>query len=98
MSSNDLGEWVWLLIGLAGVIAVLVSPIVAAIKTALGERLPARYYPTVSVAVGIILAELVCWIQTQDYRQWLLVGVLAGLGASGLFALGKRAEMQAPRG
>ena len=95
-------EWLALVIGLAGGLAPIVSSLVAMVKTALGDRLPARYYPTVAVAIGITLAVFVSWISLGwptpiDWRVGLLVGTLAGLGAAKLFELGKARE-EVPHG
>ncbi len=83
MNPND-----WL--GLAGV--PLIVALVEALKAAF-PALPARFYPFVSMAVGIVLNLVLTWILGGDYRTAAIVGMAAGLGAAGLFSWSKAREI-----
>jgi hypothetical protein len=79
-------------VGLGGV--PLVMALVALVKTTIPD-LPARYFPAVSLVFGIIVNEALAWLLKTDWQVAVLVGVITGLASSGLFAIGKAAEVQA---
>ena len=85
-------DWVAFVVGMGGGLAPIVSALVAVIKTAGGEHLPSRYYPSIALAVGVAVAEFVAWVLATDPRLALLIGVVAGLTASELFRAGKATE------
>lgn len=90
MDVQVLANWLALMAGAAGALSTIVSGLMAFAKTTAGDALPARYYPTISVALGVAVAEFVpSVISVYTWREGLLIGVLAGLIASKLFDYGK---------
>lgn len=87
----DLSQWV----GLSGI--PLIQALVALVKTTI-PALPARYYPGVSIALGVALNEALAYLMQADYRTAAVVGVVAGLAASGLFTFGKAQELKSKSG
>jgi hypothetical protein len=73
--------------------------IMAGIKTALPDSFPSKYWPGVSVAVGIALSLAFGALTGGDWRLDAIVGMFAGLSASGLYAVGVASQQPpAPRG
>ncbi len=87
MDATAFAAWVATSLGIAATLAVIVSAAVAMIKSTLGDLLPARYYSTVAVAVGLLLAYLAIPLfdASQPVGLRLFYGFLGGLTASGLF-------------
>ena len=77
-------------VGLAGI--PLIQALVALIKTTC-PGLSARYYPAVSLTIGVALNLALAYLLEMDYGLAVLVGTVAGLGASRLFEYGKNREM-----
>lgn len=104
MDIQPFTDWLATVFGLALALAGIVSALIAAIKTGMGESLPARYYPVLAVAVGVLLAMVVALVLPADLRLTLgftlrlalFVGGIAGLMAAGLFAYGKGKEVVGP--
>lgn len=63
----------------------LVTGLVEVVKRALGEKLPTRFVPLLSVAVGAIVGLLVIQLTVTG----AVVGIVLGLGATGLWEFGK---------
>lgn len=97
MDGDLLKTWIVLIIGSALTLSPFVAGFVAAIKTALGTRLPDAYYPVVSVFVGTGLAYLFLpSVLSMALRDSLLAGGVAGLMASGLYTAGKAIDRAMP--
>ena len=77
------------LIGIGGVPFVI--GLVELVKRTF-PSLPARFYPAIAVLWGIILNVTLAAILTLDYGTQVVIGVVAGLGAAGLFGYGKQQE------
>jgi hypothetical protein len=77
------------LVGLAGV--PLVSALTAWIKMTF-PNLPGQYVPSVAIVWGVILNNALSLVLGTDWRVALLVGVVTGLAASGIYTAGKAAE------
>lgn len=71
--------------------AVLVAVILAPITTGIIEvvkqtlNIDKQYLPILSLLVGILVAVLIALGTGQDVVQFVLVGVIGGLSASGLY-------------
>lgn len=87
----NLAQWA----GLGGI--PLIQALVALVKTTI-PGLPARYYPGVSIVFGVALNEVLAYLIQADYRTAAVVGVVAGLAASGLFTFGKAQELKSKSG
>lgn len=48
-----------------------------------------RYYPLIALALGIIINVAIAYQTAGDYLLAVLVGIVAGLAASGLYSGGK---------
>lgn len=80
---------------------ILVAVTLVAIVTAVVEvlkrtfNIPARYLPIASIAVGILIALIMWPLSEYELYYMLVVGLIAGLAASGTFdalkAIGKKA-------
>lgn len=92
MNVEQFTSWLTVIIGMGLALAVLVSPLVAVIKRAANSHLPARYYPTVALAVGIVLGLFVGPRVGVDWQESLLIGAVAGYSAAKLFEYGKNKE------
>jgi len=75
------------LVGLAGV--PVVSALTAWVKTTMGNKLPDAYYPSVSIVWGVVLNVVLAVLLFTDWRASVIVGVVTGLAASGLYATAK---------
>ena len=81
---------------------ILVAITLVAIVTAVVEvlkrtfNIPKRYLPIVSIAVGILIAVIMWPLSEYELYYMLVVGLIAGLAASGTFdalkAIGKKEE------
>jgi len=76
-------------VGIGGV--PLVQALVALVKTSF-PGLSARYYPSVSVVFGVVVNLALAYLLESDYRIAVVVGVVTGLVASGLFDYAKQKE------
>lgn len=76
-------------VGLGGI--PIVQALVALFKTTF-PSFPARYYPSVSIVVGVILNEGLGYLLGTDPSTSAVVGLIIGLIASGLFQYGKSRE------
>ena len=71
--------------------AVLVAIILAPITTGIIEvvkqtlNVDTRYLPILSLLVGVLVAVAIAFGTGQDVVQFVLVGIVGGLGASGLY-------------
>lgn len=74
------------LIGLTGV--PLIVALVEAVKRVF-PGLEQRWYPLVALACGEGLNLALALTQGQDWRAALVLGLIAGLAASGLYSGGK---------
>lgn len=78
--------------------AVLVAAILAPITTGIIEvvkqtaNINKQYLPILSLLVGILVAVLIALGTDQDIVQFVLVGIVGGLGASGLYDQAKIKE------
>lgn len=79
---------------------ILVALTLVAIVTAVVEvvkktfKIPARYLPITSIVIGILIALIVWPLSTYELYYMIVVGLIAGLAASGTFdalkAVGKK--------
>ena len=76
--------------GLGGI--PLIQALVALVKT-MFPKFPARYYPGLSVAFGVLTNLGLAYLIGGDLRISAGVGVIAGLIAARLFDYGKRREL-----
>ena len=71
--------------------AVLVAVILAPLTTGIIEvvkqttSVDNKYLPLISLVVGVLVAVLIALGTGQDIVQYILVGVIGGLSASGLY-------------
>ena len=71
--------------------AVLVAVILAPLTTGIIEvvkqtlNIDARYLPILSLLVGVFVAVAIALGTGQDVVQFVLVGIVGGLSASGLY-------------
>ena len=71
--------------------AVLVAVILAPLTTGIIEvvkqtlNVDTRYLPILSLLVGVLVAVAIAFGTGQDVVQFVLVGIVGGLGASGLY-------------
>ncbi len=82
-------DWV----GLSGI--PLIQALVALVKTTM-PSLAASYYPSISIAWGVALNLLLAYLLQSDLRIAAVVGLVAGLAASGLFAIAKSPNKPSP--
>lgn len=71
-------------IGLAGV--PLIAALVQVAKAWVGEE---RYYPMMALALGLALNTGIALARHGDFPTAVLLGLVAGLAASGLYSQGK---------
>lgn len=76
-------------VGMGGI--PLIQALTALVKT-MWQRLPNKYIPGVSIAWGITLNIVLMQLTHVPYWQAVLVGVVAGLFASGLYRGAKAAS------
>ena len=104
MDVQPFTDWLATILGIAFALVGIVSALVAAIKTAAGESLPARYYPVLAVVVGVVVAIAIGMVMPDELRRAtglsfklaLVIGGVAGLMAAGLFSYGKTKEIVGP--
>lgn len=77
------------LIGIAG--APFVVALTQLVKATFPE-LKARWFPSIAVLWGIILNVVLSFILNTDKPTAIVIGVLTGLIAAGLYGAGKRGE------
>lgn len=71
--------------------AVLVAVILAPLTTGIIEvvkqtlNVDTRYLPILSLLVGVLVAVAIAFGTGQDVVQFVLVGIVGGLGSSGLY-------------
>jgi len=75
------------LINNAVLVAVILAPITTGIIEAVKQtaNIDKQYLPILSLLVGILVAVLIALGTDQDLVQFVLVGIIGGLGASGLY-------------
>ena len=68
-------------------VAVILAPITAGIIEVVKQTLNInnQYLPILSLLVGITIAVLIALGTGQDVAQFVLVGIVGGLSASGLY-------------
>ncbi len=71
-------------IGLAGV--PLIAALVQIAKSWVSDE---RYYPVIALAVGLTLNLGIAYARQSDLPTAVLLGLVAGLAASGLYSQGK---------
>ncbi|MDO8689655.1 MAG: hypothetical protein Q7R39_06540 [Dehalococcoidia bacterium] len=76
----ELGDFV----GLAGI--PLIAALVQVAKSWVDEE---RYYPALAIALGLILNLGIALARGADVPTAVILGVVAGLAASGLYSQGK---------
>ena len=71
----------------AVLVAVILAPLTTGIIQVVKQTfdINKRYLPAVSLLVGILIAVLLALGTGQDLVQYILVGVIGGLSASGLY-------------
>ena len=71
----------------AVLVAVLLAPLTTGIIEVVKQTLniDARYLPILSLLVGILVAVSIALGTGQDVVQFVLVGIVGGLSASGLY-------------
>lgn len=82
------------LINNAVLVAVILAPITTGIIEVVKQTLniDARYLPILSLLVGILVAVAIALGTGQDVAQYVLVGIVGGLSASGLYDQSKIKE------
>ena len=82
------------LINNAVLVAVILAPITTGIIEVVKQTLnvDARYLPILSLLVGILVAVAIALGTGQDVVQFILVGIVGGLSASGLYDQAKIKE------
>lgn len=82
------------LINNAVLVAVILAPITTGIIEVVKQTLNInnRYLPILSLLVGIFVAVAIALGTGQDVVQYILVGIVGGLSASGLYDQGKIKE------
>ena len=82
------------LINNAVLVAVILAPITTGIIEVVKQTLNInnRYLPILSLLVGIFVAVAIALGTGQDVVQFILVGIVGGLSASGLYDQGKIKE------
>lgn len=75
------------LINNAVLVAVILAPITTGIIEVVKQTLNInnRYLPILSLLVGIFVAVAIALGTGQDVAQYVLVGIVGGLSASGLY-------------
>ena len=75
------------LINNAVLVAVILAPITTGIIEVVKQTLNInkRYLPILSLLVGIFIAVAIALGTGQDVTQFVLVGIVGGLSASGLY-------------
>lgn len=75
------------LINNAVLVAVILAPLTTGIIEVVKQTLniDARYLPILSLLVGIFVAVAIALGTGQDVVQFVLVGIVGGLSASGLY-------------
>ena len=93
MNLEALTAFLAIVFGVGAALAPIVTALVALVKTTAADALPARYYPAVSVALGVLLAIGLVYVAPVSIGLTLqlagLAGLIAGLIASSLFERGK---------
>jgi hypothetical protein len=82
------------LINNAVLVAVILAPITTGIIEVVKQTLNInnRYLPILSLLVGILVAVAIALGTGQDVVQFVLVGIVGGLSASGLYDQAKIKE------
>lgn len=82
------------LINNAVLVAVILAPITTGIIEVVKQTLNIdnRYLPILSLLVGILVAVAIALGTGQDLVQYVLVGIVGGLSACGLYDQGKIKE------
>ena len=82
------------LINNAVLVAVILAPITTGIIEVVKQTLNInnRFLPILSLLVGIFVAVAIALGTGQDVVQFILVGIVGGLSASGLYDQGKIKE------
>ena len=82
------------LINNAVLVAVILAPITTGIIEVIKQTLNInnRYLPILSLLVGILVAVAIALGTGQDLVQYVLVGIVGGLSASGLYDQAKIKE------
>ena len=82
------------LINNAVLVAVILAPITTGIIEVVKQTLNInnRYLPILSLLVGILVAVAIALGTGQDVVQYILVGIVGGLSASGLYDQAKIKE------
>lgn len=93
---TQISQWIALLVGVALPLSPVVAAFVAGIKLAIGRYISDAYWPLVSIAVGVAVAQFAGWILIFDWRMMLAAGSLAGLMAAGLYTAGKAVDRAMP--
>ena len=75
------------LVNNAVLVAVILAPITTGIIEVVKQTLnvDTRYLPILSLLVGVLVAVAIAFGTGQDVVQFVLVGIVGGLGASGLY-------------
>lgn len=85
-------EFLTPLILVAITLVAIVTAVVEVIKKSF--KIPARYLPITSIVVGILIALIMWPLSEFNFYYMIVVGLIAGLAASGTFdvlkAVGKK--------
>lgn len=89
-----------LLTAIAGgaILVPFIQGIVGMIKTVLPDSFPGKYWPSISVLVGIGLSLLFAYVTGGWWVLAAIVGAVAGLAAAQLYSYGKGQTELPPRG
>ncbi len=81
---KELGTWLAILVGIAGLLAGFVTALVALVKTTI-PGLPANYYPAIAVFLGTAIGGLSAVLVPYPLALGLCGGFVGGMMASGLY-------------
>jgi len=81
---KELGTWLAIVVGVAGLLAGFVTALVALVKTTI-PQLPANYYPAIAVFLGTGIGGLSAYLVPYPLAIGLCGGFVGGLLASGLY-------------
>lgn len=69
-------------------------PIIVALVELIKQMFPSldkRFWPGIAIAWGLLINLALAYILVTDYRIAVVMGIIAGLSASGLYSGGKAA-------
>lgn len=93
MSVAEIGAYLATVVALGVLLVPFVQFLTGLIKNGMGDHLRSAYYPTVALVCGLLLAVGIAGpLFSLNWRQAILVGIVAGGTAAGMFDYGKSKE------